>query len=566
MKHCPKCLKSYPDETLNFCLDDGEWLTADETGEPATAILHETNPSESATRAQIHTTARSGEFVPATPETPAAANRFSGRNIAAAILLTTLVAGAFFGFRYFRSTGTQQITSIAVLPFQNRNSDPDSDYLSDGLAESLIYRLSQIPDLKVSPRSSAFRYKGQDVDAEKVGSDLGVDAVMSGRVVQRGDNLTISVDLVDVRNNKTLWGEQFERKMSDLLSTQREIAAAITEKLQLKLTGDAATGATRKYTDSNEAYQAYLKGRYYWNRRTAINLKKALEEFTVATQKDPNFALAFVGLADCYTLFGEYAGAPTSDTLPRAKANAARALALDPQLGEVHATLALIADYSWQWEEAEKEYKLAIEANPNYPTTYHWYSISLKSMGRFDESDSMIRKAQELDPLSNVISINITRMLQIQKKDDEAVRHTLKMIELDPNFPAAYQYISLSYLRLGKLAEAVAAGEKSVEMSNRSGISLGDLGYVYALAGRKDDARAIIKELEGKYARREAKPLFIAVVYAGLEEKDKMFEWLEKGLEERSGQLAEMRWQVPFEPYRDEPRFKGLLKQMNLPG
>ena len=211
MKHCPKCLKTYPDETLNFCLDDGEWLTADETGEPATAILHETNPSESATRAQIHTTARSGEFVPATPETPAAANRFSGRNIAAAILLTTLVAGAFFGFRYFRSTGTRQITSIAVLPFQNRNSDPDSDYLSDGLAESLIYRLSQIPDLKVSPRSSAFRYKGQDVDAEKVGSDLGVDAVMSGRVVQRGDNLTISVDLVDVRNNKTLWGEQFER-------------------------------------------------------------------------------------------------------------------------------------------------------------------------------------------------------------------------------------------------------------------------------------------------------------------------------------------------------------------
>ncbi|MFL6467599.1 MAG: tetratricopeptide repeat protein [Pyrinomonadaceae bacterium] len=388
---------------------------------------------------------------------------------------------------------------------------------------------------------------------------------MTGRLIQRGDDLTISVDLVDVRNRKTLWGEQFERKMSDLLATQREIAAAITEKLQLKLTGDVAKGVPRKYTDNNEAYQSYLKGRYYWNRRTAINLKKALEEFKTATEKDPNFALAFVGLADCYALLGEYAGAPSSETIPKAKAYAERALALDGQLGEVHATLALLADYSWQWAEAEREFKLAIAANPNYPTTYHWYSISLKALGRFDEADAMIRRAQELDPISSVISINVTRILQIQKKDEEAIRLTLKLIEMDPNFPAAYQYIALSYIRQGKIAEAVASAEKSVEMGNRSGIALGDLGYVYALAGRKNDARAVVKELEAKYARREAKPMFIAVVYAGLGEKDKMFEWLGKGLEERSGQLAEIRWQMPFEPFRDEPRFKDLLKGMNLP-
>lgn len=343
-------------------------------------------------------------------------------------------------------------------------------------------------------------------------------------------------------------------------------ASAITDKLQIKLTGDDSKGVTKKYTDSNEAYQAYLKGRYYWNRRTAVNLKKAIEEFKIATEKDPNFALAFVGLADSHALLGEYAGAPTSETLPQAKVYAERALALDSGLGEVRASLGMIADYSWQWEEAEKELKLAIEANPNYPTTYHWYSVSLKALGRFDQADAMIRRAYELDPVSSVISVNITRMLQIQKRDEEAIRHTLKLIELDPNFPAAYQYIALSYIRLGRIAEAIASAERSVEMSNRSGSSLGDLGYVYALAGRKDDAKAVVKELESKYSRREAKPLFIAVTYAGLGEKDTMLEWLEKGLEERSGQLAEIRWQMPFDNYRNEPRFKDLLRGMNLPG
>jgi TolB-like protein len=339
-----------------------------------------------------------------------------------------ILVGGFFGYRYFQSAGAKQITSIAVLPFENSSGNPDSEYLSDGIAESLIYRLSQIPELKVSTRSSVFRFKGKDVDAEKVGAELGVDAIMSGRIVQRGDSLTISVDLVDVRNKKTLWGEQFERKMSDLLVTQREIASAITEKLQLKLTGDAAKSVTKRYTDNNEAYQSYLKGRYYWNRRTAINLKKALDEFRTATEKDPNFALAFVGLADCYALLSEYAGAPSSETIPKAKSYAERALALDGQLAEVHATLGLLADYSWQWAEAEREFKVAIEINPNYPTTYHWYSISLKAQGRYDEADKIIRRAEELDPVSSVIAINVTRMLQLQKKDDAAIQYTQKLI------------------------------------------------------------------------------------------------------------------------------------------
>jgi TolB-like protein/Tfp pilus assembly protein PilF len=572
MKRCPECRRDYFDDSLLYCLDDGSALLEGPTlsragvgveagpaDEPVTAVIspHETEP---ATR----TFERPPEDAPL-PQSSAA--RTSNRNliVAGAAGIVLVAALGIAGYIYYGRGATARIESIAVLPFENRSGNADSEYLSDGLAESLIYRLSQVPELKVSPRSSVFRYKGKAMDAEQVGTELGVDAVMSGRMVQRGDNLTISVDLVDVRNKKTIWGEQFERKMSDLLATQREIASAITEKLQLKLSGDAAKAVTKKYTDNNEAYQAYLKGRYYWNRRTAANLNKALAEFKTATEKDPGFALAFVGVADCYALMGEYAGAPTSDVIPQAKANAERALALDPQLGEVHATLALIADYSWQWAEAEKEYKLAIEANPNYPTTYHWYSIALKNLGRFDEADTVLKRAQQLDPVSSVISINVTRMLQLRKNDDAAIEHTLKLIELDPNFPAAYQYLALSQVRKGLTREAVASAEKGAEMGDRSGVSLADLGYVYALAGRKDDARAIIKELEAKYARREAKPLFIATVYAGLGEKEKMFEWLERGVEERSGQLAEIRWQMPFEPFHDEPQFKTLLKRMNLP-
>src|ERR1043166_2726454 len=329
MKRCPECRRDYYDDTLLYCLDDGNALLEGPASmdEPATAILHATEPpSEAATRAQIHTT----------EQTAILPTRISGQDkkgldkrlLVAPLLLVVIVLAGFLGFRYFKPSTSEQIRSIAVLPFQNKSGDADSEYLSDGLAESLIYRLSQIPEVTVSPRSSVFRYKGQDVDAEKGGNDLGVDAVMSGRMVQRGDNLTISVDLVDVKNKKTLWGEQFDRKMSDLLATQREIAAAITQKLQLKLSGDDAKGITKRYTDSNEAYEAYLKGRYYWNRRTAENLNKAIEQFKSATERDPNFALAFVGLADCYGLLTEYAGLPTSDALPQAKTFAERALTI----------------------------------------------------------------------------------------------------------------------------------------------------------------------------------------------------------------------------------------------
>jgi TolB-like protein/Tfp pilus assembly protein PilF len=550
---------------MMFCLDDGTELLYGPASldEPATAILQTTSSSADApTRAQIHTTDQTA-VLPRTDSGSKQQRRIDKRLLLLPIVAVVLLA-AFLGYRYYDSRGGQ-IRSVAVLPFENVGGNADQEYLSDGLAESLIYRLSQIPELQVSPRSSVFRYKGQSADAEKVGAELGVDAVMSGRMVQRGDNLTISVDLIDVRKRKTLWGEQFERKMSDLLATQREIASAIADKLQVKLAGEGSSGLTKRYTESNEAYQAYLKGRYYWNRRTAENLRKAIEQFKAATDRDPNFALAFVGLADCYAVLHEYAGTPTSETVPQAKAYAERALAIDDQLAEPHATLGSIHNMLWQFEDSEREYKRAIELNPNYPTAYHWYSIFLKDVGRYDEAASVIKRAQQLDPLSSVIAVNVSRLYQLQNNHEASIENSLKIIELDPNFAPAHEYLALSYVRQGRNSEAITAAEKAAELSNRSGVALGDLGYVYAVAGKRAEALAITKELEEKYTRKEAIGQYIAGVYIGLDAKDKAYEWLEKDFAVRNGKLPEVRWQMQFESIRDEPRFKDLLQRTGLP-
>jgi tetratricopeptide (TPR) repeat protein len=264
-------------------------------------------------------------------------------------------------------------------------------------------------------------------------------------------------------------------------------------------------------------------------------------------------------------VLNEYAGVPTSETVPLARSYAERALSLDPQLAEPHATLAWANESLWQWAEAEKEFKRAIELNPNYPTAYHWYSIFLRNMGRYEESATVITRAHELDPLSSVISVNVSRVEQLQNNHAASIENSLKIIELDPNFAAAYQYLALSYLNQGRNAEAIAAAEKAVEIAKHSGVTLGDLGHVYAATGKQAQALAVIKELEDKYARKEAIGQDIAAIYAGLGEKEKALEWLEKDLEVHNDRLPNIRWELQFESLRDDPRFKDLLKRMNLP-
>ncbi|PYS99694.1 MAG: hypothetical protein DMF63_10235 [Acidobacteria bacterium] len=578
MKRCPECRRDYYDDSLSYCLDDGTALLEGPSSvdDPATVILPlEAEPptilgdsterqSLSAHRAaQPHETGTLAEQQGVERRPAGLKNRVL--QFVALLCFGVLIAGGFFGYRYYASTNAGEIRSIAVLPFQNRNSDADTEYLSDGLAESLIYRLSQIPDLKVSPRSSVFRYKGQDADAEKVGSELGVDAVMSGRLIQRGENLTISVDLVDVRNKRTLWGEQFERKISDLLTTQREIASAITEKLQLKLSGGETKGITKQYTNDNEAYQLYLKGRYYWNRRTAESLKKSIELLTAATEKDPNFALAYAGLADAYVVASTYTGERAIETMPKAKLYAMKSIELDPTLAEPHAALGLATWFNdWDKPGAEKEFQRAIELNPNYPTAHHWYSRHLRSLGRSDEGFKEIQKAVELDPMSLIFINNIAETYIDQGNLDAAYKECQRIIELDPNFWAVYQTLVWVRVKQGKYDDALVAAQKGVELSNRSNSSLTELGYVYGKLGRTNDAQAIIKELEERYATKTADGTDIAEVYAGLGDKDRAFEWLEKAFGYHSFELATLRISPLLDPLHSDPRWKDLAHRIGV--
>ena len=481
------------------------------------------------------------------------------------VLLLFVVGGTGLGLYLHARNSETAIESIAVLPFVNRSNDAETDYLSDGLAESLIYRLSQLPNLKVSPTSSVMRYKGKETDIQQLGHELGVNAVLTGRMAQRGDNLTISVELIDVRYNKLLWGEQFERQMSDLLATQREIAAAIADKLQLRLSGSDSKGITKQYTSNNEAYQLYLQGRYFWNKRTSENLKKATELLRAATEKDPNFALAYAGLADCYAVSYYYVGERPREMMTLAKTYAAKAIELDPTLAEPHTTLALVTWLlDWDKAGAQKEFLRAIELNPNYPTAHHWYSRYLRATGHLDEAFREIKRAEELDPLSLVFINNIAEIYLDRGELNSAAQDCQRMIDLDPNFWAAHQTLSIVLVKQGRYAEALAEAERSTQLANRSNPSLALLGHVYAKLGRRSEAEAVIKELEKRYADRLADGRDLAVVYAGLDDKDKAFAWLQKAFADHSVFLGFLKLEPMLEPLRSDARWNELERRVGV--
>ena len=597
MKRCPECGREY-DNTMMFCLDDGAELlygpaSADE---PATAILSEPGAiatgfraGEAPTKPLFYTTDATAIFPRGSEAEPQsrlgdssekhrfwhkkhasvaeAGNRSANRAakpLAALIVGVLVLVGGFFGYRYFNPADAGQISSIAVLPFENRSGNSDTDYLSDGLAESLIYRLSQLPSLKVSPTNSVLRYKGKDTDVAQIAKELEVDAVMSGRLTQRGDDLTISVELTDARTKKLIWAEQYARKMSDLLATQREIAAAVTQKLQLKLSGDDTKGLTKSYTNDNEAYQLYLKGRFYWNKRTPDALKIAIENFKEASEKDPNFALAYVGLADSYLVELYVTRGKEKESIPMAKAFATRALEIDPSLAEAHATLGMANTQLWNWTEGEKGLKRAIELNPNYPSARHWYSRLLRTLGRYDEGFEQIMQAKKADPLSLAISTNAAENL-LEKGDVQgAIEESRRTLEIGPSW-AAYRVLAHCYLRLGQKEDALTNARKAAEFLDRSPVTLKVLGYVQGSIGNRAEALAIAREIEAKYSKGEADGRDVAVVYAGLGENDKVFEWIEKDLQNRGTSLTELQMEVPFVPLRSDPRFKDLVRRMGLP-
>jgi serine/threonine protein kinase len=486
--------------------------------------------------------------------------------LVAILAVVVLVASAVaLGLYLHAQNTTVAIDSIAVLPFENKSTEADADYLAAGLAESLLYRLSQLPNLKVSPTSSVRRYQGNGSDPVKIGKELGVSAVLSGRIVQRGDNLTISIELVDVRYNKLLWGEQYDRKMSDLLATQRNISREIVEKLKLKVSGEQ-NALARHYTENNEAYQLYLKGRFYWTKRTPEALKKATDYFNQAIEKDPGFALAIAGLADCYLVPGN----PESpnEKMPKAKAAAARALQLDETIAEAHTSMArVLATYDWDWAGAEKEYQRAIELDPRYPTAHIWYSGYLQVMGRTQEMTAERKRAQELDPVSLTNNFAIGLNLYFEHKYDQAIEQFQKTLELDPNFPPVPIFLGAAYEQKGALAEAVTAFQKglpSLGMGERS-LGMAGLGHAYAISGKKTEAQAVLNEMKGRYQTEYVTGYGIALIYAGLGEKDQAFAWLEAAYKERAFQMQFLKLEPRWDSLRSDPRFAELQRRVGLP-
>jgi serine/threonine protein kinase/Tfp pilus assembly protein PilF len=477
-----------------------------------------------------------------------------------ALLIIAVTAAAFF---FMRGEGRQPINSIAVLPFANESSDPNTEYLSDGITESLINNLSQSRSLKVMSRNSVFRYKGQDVSAKTVADDLSVQGVLTGRIVQLGDNLTIKIELIDARDNTQVWGEQYSRKMSEIISMQEEIAKEISEKLQLRLTGEDEKRVSKRYTNNSEAYQLYLRGRFYWNKRTEESLKKGIEYFNQAIEKDPLYALPYVGVANCYAVLTELETSPPKELYPKVKAAAARALEIDDSLAEAHTALAAVNEYEWNWAEAENQYKRAIELNPSYETAHHWYAAYLISRSRSDEAIREMRQALELDPLSLIINTSMGRVLFGARQYDQAIEQLKKTLDLDPNFAEAHFQIGMVYEQKRMYDDAIREFQKSVELFDDQAMTAW-VARAYAVSGRRAEAERLLAELMEMSKQKYVSPYPLATVYAALGDKDRAFEWLEKVYEEHSYYVIWLNIDPIFDQMRTDARFTGLLNRVGF--
>jgi serine/threonine protein kinase/Flp pilus assembly protein TadD len=455
---------------------------------------------------------------------------------------------------------------LAVLPFVNGSADPDADYLSDGITESLINSLSRLPNLKVMSRDSAFRYKGKDTDTETVARELGVRTVLKGRVRQHGGNLAISAELIDATDNSHIWGQQYSRKPADIFALQEKIAKEITKALRLHLTGQEEKSLAKTYTTNPEAYQGYLQGRYWWNKRTQDGFNKGIESFQQAIAKDPTYALAYCGLADCYSMHANYGFLPPKIGYSRANDAALNALELDDTLSEAHVSLGFIkSDYAWDWAGAEKEFQRAIALNPNYATAHQWHGYALWRTGRFEESIAEHRRALELDPLSLPVNRNLGLAYYLARQYDLALEQLRKTREMDPSFALTPQYIGLAYLEKGMYKEAIKYCEEAAAPVSASPYAISALGYVYAISGKKPEAEKVCDRLKELSEQKYISPRFIASIYAGLGEKDKALESLSAAYEDRSLQIGPGIIADPtYDSLRAEPRFQDLLRRMGL--
>ena len=485
--------------------------------------------------------------------------------LAAGLIVIALVIGVVgLSFYLYRRNTEVAIESIAVLPFENQSHDPNSDYLSDGVTESIINSLTQLPNLKVIARSSVFRYKGKETDPFAIGKELGVRAVLTGRIMQRGDSIVISTELLDVRDNKQLWGEQYSKKVSDLLSVQRDIAKEITGNLRLTLSGEEQSRVGKHYTDNAEAYKLYLQGRFYWNKRTEESYQTAIDYFRQAIEKDPNYALAYTGIADCYSFLSSQGIRSPQDVFPLAKEAATKAIQIDSSLSEAHTSFGYVKlYYDWDWAGAEQEYKRAIELNPNYGTPHHGYAYLLISSGRTEEAISEIKKAEAIDPLSVVFQTDHGEYYYFARRPDEAIDQLRKAVDMDPSFVRAHFLMGRALIQKGHCDEGIDETLKAEKME-RVGEQLGWIAQEYAACGRKAEAQKVMNELLALSKDHYVSPHWFAATQAGLGNKEEAFKWLDQAIDRRFGPMIYLKVNPIWDPLRSDPRFAERLRRVGL--
>jgi TolB-like protein/Flp pilus assembly protein TadD len=494
--------------------------------------------------------------------------------VAAMLLLATLVIGlnvAGVRDRLLKAVGAvreppPRIQSLAVLPLENLMGDPAQEYFVDGMTEELIAELGQIEALRVISRTSVMQYKGTKKPLPQIAKELNVDAVVEGSVLRAGDRVRITAQLIQAAADRHLWAQSYERDLRDVLALQSDVAQAIANEIKIKLTPQEQVRLVRARPLNPEAHEAYLKGRYYWNLRTEEGLKKGLEYFQQAIEKDPGYALAYAGLADSYVVLGSLAMTPPKEAYPRAKAAAFKALEIDEGLAEAHVPLAVArGEYDWDWVGAEKELKRAIELNPSYANAHQWYAEHLSQMGRHNEAIAEIKRAQELDPLSVIINAAGGALFYCARRNNEAIAQCRRTLELNAGFYPAHLYLGRAYEQEKLYDEAISEYQKAMALDPGSVRVAIALAHGYAAAGRRTEALKVISSLRELSKQRHVSPYGIAQAYTALGDFDQAFAWLEKAYQDRWGQLAWLKVDPGDDPLRSDPRFQDLLRRMNFP-
>jgi TolB-like protein/Flp pilus assembly protein TadD len=483
--------------------------------------------------------------------------------VATAALL--VLAGGTYLRNWLRSGNHQtQIDSIAILPLANLSRDPGQDYLADGLTEALTTDLGKLSALRVISRTSTARFKGTSKSVPEIARELGVDALVEGAVQRSGDRVRVTAQLIEARTDRHVWAETYDRELRDVLTLQADVARAIAVQVRGKLT---PVSATRGAMLSNpEVYELYLKGRYARDEGREEGLKLAFEYFQQALEKDPQFAPAYAGLADCYARLPFYSEMRPGEAFPKAKAAALKALALDQELAEAHASMAYVKTYyDWDWAGAEDEFRKALALNPNYAEAHHSYSRFLASLGRVDEARAELRRAQELDPLSLLVQANKGVISYFGRQYEQAIQELQTVMGLDPKFFVPYWGVGLCYEQLGRYEDAVAQLQTAIDLSGRGANGIASLGHAYGLAGRRNDAQKILAELAERSRKRYVSSYQLALVNLGLQQTDEAMTQLENAYQERSTLLTYLKMDPRFDPLRSEPRFKDLLRRIGLP-